>query len=330
VRTIKLTIAYDGTAYAGWQYQPDRMSVQETLENALNKVTGERIRVLASGRTDAGVHALGQVVGFRTECKLPPDALLRAINANLPPDVAALDAAEVPDGFHPISHARRKRYRYVIHDGPVRDVFSRNHAWHYRYGRLDAEAMDRAAAALLGTHDFSSFESAGAPRESSVRTIFAIGVERCRAGQGRGLGDGDGGTGDEGEGLEDGGEGLGIRRCGNAGMRECGKWKRPATAIAGDMETPRDCDRGGTSQASIVAQPCAEKGGNPQSDFIIIEVEADGFLYNMVRAIVGTLVEVGRGKRPVSWPGEVLRAADRRAAGPTAPPQGLFLVNVEY
>lgn len=309
MRTIKLTIAYDGTAYAGWQYQPDRMSVQETLENALNKVTGERIRVLASGRTDAGVHALGQVVGFRTECKLPPDALLRAINANLPPDMAVLDAAEVPDGFHPISHARRKRYRYVIHDGPVRDIFSRNHVWHCCYGRLDAEAMNRAAAALLGTHDFSSFESAGAPRETSVRTIFAIGVERGRAGQGRGLGDGGGG--------------LGIRRCGNAEMRECGKWKRPATAIAGDMKTPRDCGRGGRAGR-------AGKGDNPQSDCIIIEVEADGFLYNMVRAIVGTLVEVGRGKRPESWPGEVLRAADRRAAGPTAPPQGLFLVNVEY
>lgn len=191
MRTIKLTIAYDGTAYAGWQYQPDRMSVQETLENALKKVTGERIRVLASGRTDAGVHALGQVVGFSTECKLPPDVLLRAINANLPRDVAVLDVAEAAEGFHPISHARRKRYRYVIHNGPVRDIFSRNYVWHYCRGRLDAEAMSRAAVALQGTHDFSSFETAGAPRATSVRTVFDINVERGRAEQGgvRGFGD---------------------------------------------------------------------------------------------------------------------------------------------
>ena len=189
MRTIKLTIAYDGTAYSGWQFQPDRMSVQQTLETALHKVTGERIRVLASGRTDAGVHALGQVVGFSTACKLPPEVLLRALNANLPQDVAVLDVAEAPEGFHPISHARRKRYRYVIHNGPVRDIFSRNYVWHHNRGRLDAEAMNRAAAALLGTHDFSSFETAGAPRATSVRTVFDIRVEQGRAGGGQGIRD---------------------------------------------------------------------------------------------------------------------------------------------
>ncbi|MBN1395903.1 MAG: tRNA pseudouridine(38-40) synthase TruA, partial [Pirellulales bacterium] len=184
MRTIKLTIAYEGTAYAGWQYQPDRTTVQLTLETAIEKVTGRRIRVLASGRTDAGVHALGQVVGFKTECKLPPDKFLRALNANLPSDVAVLALVEAPEDFHPISHARRKRYRYVIHDGPVRDVFQRRYAWHYARGRLDDAAMARAAAALRGTHDFSSFETAGAPRESSVRTVFDIIVQRGRAGEG--------------------------------------------------------------------------------------------------------------------------------------------------
>ncbi len=282
MRTIKLTIAYDGTAYAGWQVQPDRTTVQQTLEEALEKVTGERIRVLASGRTDAGVHALGQVVGFSTECKLPLDVFHRAINANLPPDVAVLDAVEAPEGFHPISHARRKRYRYAIHDGPVRDVFQRRYAWHYRRGRLDAEAMRRAAAALLGTHDFSSFETSGAERATSVRTIFDISVRRGRAG-----------GENEGLGIRD--RGLEVRDCYNA---------------------PRLRSRGACSSDS--------------DDFIIIEVEADGFLYNMVRTIVGTLVEVGCGKRPESWPGEVLRSMDRRVAGPTAPPQGLFLVYVKY
>jgi tRNA pseudouridine38-40 synthase len=249
VRTIKLIVAYDGTAYAGWQLQVDKPTVQGAIEVAIAQITGQIVRVLASGRTDAGVHALGQVVAFQAETKLSPEVLRRALNAVLPPDIAVLDAADVPTGFHPTTHAVRKRYRYMIHNGPVRDIFQRHYCWQYKFGQLDAEAMHRAATALLGTHDFSSFETTGAPRESSVRTIFDIKVE-----QGRGV------------------------------------------------------DR----------------------DWITIEVEADGFLYNMVRAIVGTLVEVGRGAKGESWPGEVLRAADRRAAGRTAPPQGLFLVNVEY
>jgi tRNA pseudouridine38-40 synthase len=270
MRTLKLTIAYDGTAYAGWQLQPEKPTIQGTLENAIAKVTGRHVRILASGRTDAGVHALGQVVGFRTDTTLPPEVLLRAINANLPHDVAVIDAAEAAEGFHPIRDAVRKRYRYMIHDGPIRDVFCRHFAWHYVYGRLDADAMRRAAAALLGTHDFSSFETSGAKRKTSVRTVFDLVVERGAAGQG--------GTG-----------GLGIRNWGFG------------------TKTDIDC-----------------------SPFLTIEVEADGFLYNMVRAIVGTLVEVGRGSRPEGWPGEVLRAKDRRQAGPTAPPQGLCLVKVEY
>jgi tRNA pseudouridine38-40 synthase len=248
-RTIKLTIAYDGTNYAGWQSQQGRVSVQETLEKAIAKVTGQRARTLASGRTDAGVHALGQVVAFRTASALPPEVLRRAINANLPRDIAVLDVADAPSSFHPIRDALRKRYRYTIHDGSVRDVFQRHFVWHYVYGRLDAEAMQRAAVPLLGTHDFSSFESSGAKRRTSVRTISELRVERGRVGA---------------------------------------------------------------------------------PNLITIEIEADGFLYNMVRAIVGTLAQVGRGARPESWPAEVLRAANRRLAGPTALPQGLCLVGVEY
>jgi tRNA pseudouridine38-40 synthase len=248
MRTIKLTLAYDGAAYAGWQVQRGAKTIQEVIETALAKITGETIRVMASGRTDAGVHALGQVVGFRTESRLSVEVLTRALNAELPRDIAVLDAAEGPEGFHPTLDAKRKRYRYVIYDGPVRDVFRRRTSWHCLWG-LDAEAMDRAAQALCGTHDFSSFETRGSERKTSVRTVYEIRVRR-----------GDGGD-------------------------------RHAIAI---------------------------------------EVEADGFLYNMVRTMVGTLVRVGRGGRPESWVAEVLAAADRRAAGPTAPPQGLFLVNVEY
>lgn len=249
MRTIKLTLAYDGTKYAGWQVQPGCKTIQGTLEAAIEKITAERVRAIASGRTDAGVHALGQVAGFQTKSDLSADVLRRALNAELPRDITVLEVADAPHDFHAIRDAVRKRYRYVIHDGPVRDVFQRQYCWHYKYGRLDVEAMNRAARTLLGKQDFSSFEASGAERASSIRTIFEISIERGRGGQ---------------------------------------------------------------------------------DDWITLEVEADGFLYNMVRAIVGTLVEVGRGAQPESWPAEVLRAADRRAAGPTAPPQGLFLVKVDY
>jgi tRNA pseudouridine38-40 synthase len=249
MRTLKLTLAYDGTDFAGWQIQLGRPTVQQTLETALEKITGQHVSVMASGRTDAGVHALGQVVGFRIESRLSPEDFRRALNANLPPSMAVLDAVEAPDGFHPTRHALRKRYRYVIHDGPIRDVFRRRYCWHFTYGTLDAAAMQRAASPLAGTHDFSSFETSGAPRKTSVRTVYAIEVERGRAGE---------------------------------------------------------------------------------ANLVTVEIEANGFLYNMVRAIVGTLVEVGWGARPEAWPAEVLAAQNRRAAGRTAPPQGLFLVKVDY
>ncbi len=249
MRTIKLILSYDGTDFSGWQTQRGCRTVQATLEEAIEKITGAPSSTLASGRTDAGVHALGQVVSFRTESRLPVEVIRRALNAELPHSVAVHDAAEVHDGFHATHDALLKRYRYVIHDGPVRDVFARRYAWHFAHGRLNVEPMQRAAAALVGTHDFSSFETTGAPRKTSVRTVYDLRIERGR------------------------------------GERE---------------------------------------------PFIALEVEANGFLYNMVRTIVGTLVDVGRGARPESWPGEVLRAKDRRRAGRTAPPQGLFLVNVEY
>ena len=248
LRYFKLTVAYDGTAYGGWQIQANAPTVQAELERALAAVTGERIRALASSRTDAGVHALGQVVSFASHTRLEPNVLTRALNANLPRDIVVLDACEAPRGFHATRDAVRKRYRYIIQDGPTRDVIARRYTWHVPV-RLDVERMRAAASLLVGTYDFSSFEASGSKRATSVRTVTDIRIER---------------------------------------------------------------------------QP------GDHLERVVLEIEADGFLYNMVRNIVGTLVVVGRGKRPPAWVGQVLAARDRRRAGPTAPPQGLFLLHVHY
>lgn len=249
MRFLKLTLAYDGTAYAGWQVQPGQPTIQTALEEALQKITGESIRAVASGRTDAGVHAIGQVVSLSTDSQIPAGELQRALNGNTPLDIVVLDVAEAPDGFHAIRDAVSKRYRYVIQDGPLRDVFARNYAWHVVPRPLDLAAMRTAARQLVGTHDFASFEASGSERATSVRTVSDLDLERCEA------------------------NGF---------------------------------------------------------DRIVLEIQADGFLYNMVRNIVGTLVEVGRGAQPPEWVGQVLAAKDRKLAGPTAPPQGLFLLHVEY
>lgn len=274
MRNFKLTLAYDGTDYFGWQAQgrSERPTVQETLEAAIAQVTGEKVRVHASGRTDTGVHALGQVASFQSATELTPHVLKKALNAVLPDDIAVLEFCEAEDNFHPRYGAKRKHYRYLLYNGPVRDVFMRRYAWHYKKGRLDADAMSRAAQPLVGTHDFTTFESSGAKRKTSVRTVFSLELRRGRAGEGGAKGEGERGKGD---------------------------FLFPQTA------------------------------SDPEN-WITLDIVADGFLYNMVRAIVGTLVEVGRGAQPETWPGEILGAADRRLAGPTAPPQGLFLVAVEY
>jgi tRNA pseudouridine38-40 synthase len=246
MRTLKLTLAYDGTAFHGWQIQLNRRTVQQTLTDVLTKITGEPIVLHASGRTDAGVHAQGQVASFDTASHLDANTLQRALSAALPHDIAALAVEEAPPGFHARRHAVRKRYRYVIHDGPRADVFRRHYVWRV-YRRLDDAAMLRAAQPLIGRHDFAAFQSRGSQRSSTVRTVSDLTVARLAA-----------------------------------------------------------------------------------ADEIHIEVAADGFLYNMVRNIVGTLVEVGRGAGEESWPARALAAADRRAAGPPAPPQGLTLISVDY
>jgi tRNA pseudouridine38-40 synthase len=260
-RWLKLTVAYDGTAYAGWQIQPDQPTVQGVLERAWQELTQETVRLTAAGRTDAGVHALGQVVGLSTDTRLTNNDLHRGLNALLPDDVAILAVVPARDGFHATHDALAKRYRYQVHYGRTPPVFDRRYTWHYPHA-LDTAAMHRAGQALVGTHDFASFESTGSERPDSVRTIHELSV----------------------------------------------------THVAEFLRN---------SEAAV-----SEK--LPNGDRVTIEVAGDGFLYNMVRAIVGTLLEVGRGRRDENWPAEVLAARDRRRAGQTAPPHGLFLVSVEY
>ena len=245
MRNFKLTLSYDGTEFNGWQTQPGFRTAQETLEQAIAAVTTEpRVRVNAAGRTDAGVHALGQVVNVFSATRLESPVLRRAVNANLPGDVAVLDAAEMPQAFDANHDAVAKLYRYVIHDGDVPGPFLRRYACHSRRP-LDAAAMARAAVCLKGRHDFRCFETDWPNRLSSVRTITHLAVSRF-------------------------------------------------------------------------------------GEYIWIDVEADGFLYNMVRAIAGTLMNVGRGYWPDSEVAKILEAGDRAQAGPTAPACGLFLVRVTY
>lgn len=245
MRNFKLLLSYDGTDFQGWQTQPGYRTVQETLEKALCTLTGEtKIRVNASGRTDAGVHALGQVGNFFSAMHVPFHKLLGAINAHLPADIVVRSVEEVPQSFDANHDAIRKLYRYVIHDGPVPSPFLRKYCCQCKRP-LDAAAMARAAEVLKGRHDFHSFETEWPNRMSSVRTITHLAVNRA-------------------------------------------------------------------------------------GEYIWIDVEADGFLYNMVRTIAGTLIHVGRGYWPESKVAAILQAEDRAQAGPTAPAQGLFLVRVTY
>lgn len=247
--TIRLRLAYDGTRYSGWQAQPTRATVQGTLAEAIRKVSGESILPKGSSRTDAGVHALDQVVAFQTASPLSAEVWVRALNAWLPPDITVTAGDFAPDGFDPVAAPISKRYRYRIHDATPKPVHTRNYVWRW-WGSLDVAAMQTAAPALVGEHDFTSFETTPSTRLSKVRTIYSLSVERTVV-PGSGLG-----------------------------------------------------------------------------EEVWIEVEGNGFLYNMVRIIAGSLVMVGAGRRSLGWLGEALAARNRPAAGPTAPPQGLVLLAI--
>jgi tRNA pseudouridine38-40 synthase len=246
--TYKLTLEYDGSRFSGWQTQDNARTVQGELQIAANACFGGEVDVQGAGRTDAGVHALGQVAGFVLHRSMEAPALMGALNARLPPAVRVVAAEAVADTFHARFNATRKCYRYRIWNADVLCPFERAYAWHVS-GALDRAAMAAAAALIVGRHDFAAFQAAGSATTSTDREVFS----------------------------------------------------------------------------SVVSTP---PGGDPRR--VMYEIAGSGFLRHMVRNIVGSLVEIGRGRRPVEWIGQVLDGRARTLAGPTAPPQGLVLVAVEY
>jgi tRNA pseudouridine38-40 synthase len=245
--TFRLTIAYDGTGFVGWQRQASGTSIQGLLEDALGALDGREVVVTGAGRTDAGVHAIGQVAGVSLERAIDGPTLARAVNARLPEAVRVTDASEAPPAFHARFNARSKTYRYRIWNREVLSPFERAYAWHVAAPPLDVEAMAAAALVLEGRHDFAAFQAAGSDTRTTERTVLSSRVSR-----------------------------------------------------------------------------------GPEAPLITCEISGNGFLRHMVRNIAGTLGEVGRGHHPVAWVEEVLASRERARAGPTAPPEGLFLVRVDY
>lgn len=267
-RNVMLTIAYDGTSYCGWQIQPDGPTVQQCVETAIQEVTGVPTRVLVAGRTDAGVHALGQVACFDTDSNIQAGQFRRALQRFLPDDIVIVAAQDVAPWFHATFSAVRKTYQYLIYDGPVMPPFLRDRVCRWRKA-LDAAAMNAALPALLGTHDFRCFETNYPNKATSVRTVERVTLERC------------------------------------------GHW-----------------DLWNSSHEWQPSDPRAHE--DPSAPLIRLQITADGFLYNMVRAIVGTLIRIGTGRQPAEYLAQVIESKDRGQAGSTAPPSGLYLQRVEY
>jgi tRNA pseudouridine38-40 synthase len=244
---VRAIVAYDGTSYGGFQRQANAPTVQQALETALAQVTQETIVIQAAGRTDAGVHAVGQVIAFDTSWRYTVGDLQRALNAVLPTDIVLLEVDEAAPGFHPRYKARSRHYRYTVYNAPVRWPLGRLYSLHVKQP-LDVAAMRQAAQALVGEHDFAAF---GQP--------------------------------------------------------------------------PDGRERGGVTVRQVLL---AEWGGDPP--WLTFDIEANAFLYRMVRSIVGTLLLVGKGKMTAEEFAEILASCDRSEAGPTCPPHGLCLIEVKY
>lgn len=245
-RNIRFLIAYDGTEFHGWQTQPEMRTVQDIVEQATRRVVRHQVGLNAAGRTDAGVHAAGQVANFVTTCDIPLTNLQKAIGSRLPKDISLRHVSEVPLGFRASFDAVSKLYRYRIYNSSHRPVQDQLHRYTYHFWNpLDIHRMRQAAARMIGTHDFAGFATSGSERETTVRTVLRVDVSQ-------------------------------------------------------------------------------------HFEEVNVDVEGTGFLYNQVRNMVGTLLEIGRGHWPPERIDEILAAADRRLAGPTAPARGLCMQWVRY
>ena len=244
MRNIKLIIEYDGKDFNGFQKQPNKLNIQGEIERAIEEITGEKVNLIASGRTDAGVHALGQVANFKTDSTIPIEKIPFALNSKLKKSIRIKEAKEVNEKFHSRYTCKEKTYRYVINNSIQGTAIFRYLQYHYPE-KLDEKKMDEAVKFLIGEHDFKSFKASGTSSKSSIRTIYDAEVKR-------------------------------------------------------------------------------------EGELVIIELTGNGFLYNMVRIIAGTLVDVGIGKIKPEDVKNILEAKDRLKAGKTLPPTGLYLVKVEY
>lgn len=244
MRNLLLTISFDGTNYHGWQVQDNAVTVQQTLQDALEKICSSRDNIVGCSRTDAGVHANMYCCNMRTENPIECKRLVGALNAILPRDISALDCKEVDYGFHARYDCKSKEYIYKIWNSPNKNPFNFNHSLHYKYP-LDEKFLSEQAKAYIGTHHFDSFCAAGSSVEDTERTVMNAAVER-------------------------------------------------------------------------------------EGDTVIFRVEADGFLYNMVRIMAGTLIDISRGRIPADSIEQIIEARNRFAAGYTAPARGLFLNKIHY
>ena len=244
MKNIKLTIEYDGKEFNGWQKQPNKLNIQGEIERAIEAITGEKVELNASGRTDAGVHALGQVANFKIETKIPIEKMAIAINSQVKNSIRIISAEEVDENFHSRYNCKQKTYRYIINNSSYGSAVYRNFEYHMPI-KLDFEKMQKAIKFFEGEHDFKAFKSSGTSNKSSVRTIFKTNIKK-------------------------------------------------------------------------------------EGDRIIIELTGNGFLYNMVRIISGTLVDVGLGKIEPEYIPNIIINQDRSKAGKTLPPQGLYLLEVKY
>jgi len=244
MRNIKLTIAYDGTDYFGWQRQSKHITIQQVFEEVLSETFSEKVKVIGMGRTDTGVHAKAQIANFQTSSDIALNSLHAALNAKLPRDISVIKVEEVSLEFHAIRAPKTKTYRYTIYTGKLRPVFDRKYVLFYPF-KINFQSMKKAISSLKGTHDFSCFRSSNSSAKTSVRTVKKVTLKK-------------------------------------------------------------------------------------KGSYIYFDIEADGFLYNMVRIIVGTLLEIGRGKRKPSNIKELLKSKKRPLAGQTAKACGLCLFKVTF